>query len=165
MIGISEQNVRLLWSEYARPRFSTHQSQVRWVSLRNAVYATWMVLAVEAQRRGGRLSFNRSDLVAEVVQGLDVACEYCGAYFGVESWGVVRRNPLRKVQGSNVETTAFGVESVAVCCDACSLAHRIFTDEEYRDVIAALRRCDVAVAAAAVAALGKRYSPGPPACQ
>lgn len=155
MISKEQQQARALWCEYARPRFSCNQSRVRWAKLTEEVYEAWTICASEAQQHGGRLRFNRTELVMAVVRGLNAACEYCGEYFGVESWGVVRRNPLRNVHGSSVETCDFSIEAMAVCCSRCAEAHRIFTDDEYHRVLTALRPCDAAVTAAAVAALAK----------
>jgi hypothetical protein len=146
------------WCEYARPRFSPARALVEWDKLSaSRCPRAWAALADEVQAHGGRLRFGRTELLLAVVSGLEAACEYCGEYFGVESWGVVRRNPLR----GNPERCDFSVASVAVCCADCSQAHKRFTDAQYRDVLAALRRCDPSVVRSAVAALAKGTPPAP----
>jgi hypothetical protein len=89
---------------------------------------------------------------------LDQLCEYCGDFFGVDSWGVTRRNPLRKVHGSNIETTSFGIEAYAAGCGTCAQAHKYFSDAEFHAVLNALRLCDGGVTAAALEALAKGTS-------
>lgn len=150
-----------LWKQYAGPRWSQRKARLIRAELQTAVEQAHAALSADAVSHGGRLAFACDDLLLAVLAGLVMACEYCGEYYGVGSWGVVRRNPLLNVQGSNVQRTDFSPRAYAVCCDRCADGHRRFTDDQWLGLLAQLRKCDDSVAREAIAALGKGTPPAP----
>jgi hypothetical protein len=150
-----------LWKDYAVVRWSPRRARQMRALLDGKVRRIYEQLAGEAKAHKGALAFTEEELWMSVIGGLSRSCEYSGTLFGVESFGVVRRNPLTKVQGFNVTKTGFRLGAYAVCCEACADGHREFTDEQWLGLLAELRKCADSVARSAVAALGRRYSRPP----
>jgi hypothetical protein len=96
----------------------------------------------EARRFGRRLGFSVNDLRIAAVRALQSRCEYCLESFSVETFGVVRRNPLHKRLGNEVgvRSVDFSLPAYAVCCLTCARAKRRLPEHAWRGVLAALAR-------------------------
>jgi hypothetical protein len=158
----AEQTARMLWAEYARGRWTDRAARLVWARLRHRIGFHWRLMGDEVIEYGGELAFTDVELLAVAIRALGRPCEYCGDAFGVDSCGWTRRDPVCR-QAMNTALAgarALRLAAVAVCCVRCALAHRLFTDAEFGEVVRALRRCDEEVFRAALRALGEGTSWG-----
>ena len=130
------------WSQYAVPRFrmGTQRERREWARFTLCTTEIYLRLRDRAKQNHHALDFDQARLQLYVLRTLDAPCQYCGKYFGVDSFGVTYlQPPARWIDG---DARAHSLGNLAACCDVCDAAKGTMSASEWIEQRAVLNTCD-----------------------